>query len=101
MSRTHLLESRSQHKGNAAMKAGCGQTTLLLLVPGALLVASMLACEVELLGSDTKCYYRGVGSFQIRIECATEQRTAPWKLCGQTKTLDDCEAWLRRQGIAA
>ena len=77
-----------------------------LLAPAALLVAPLLlGCE-DVFGPQMKCYYQGGRySTQIRIECTTEEKTEPWDalwtLCGNTETLDDCEDWLRRQGIAA
>jgi len=68
----------------------------------ALLVGSLAACEN--LTASAGCYYndnQGFGS-TIEVRCGlTEPPIGFWKLCGTTKTLDDCSAWLRRQGIAA
>lgn len=85
----------------ARMKLHSPKSLFTLLAPAALLVAPLLlGCE-DVLGPQTKCYYRGVGSIQILIECTTEEKTAPWESCGNTKTVANCEDWLRRQGIAA
>ena len=72
-----------------------------LLALAALLVAPfLLGCE-DVLGPQTKCYYDDTGLLFVHIQCTTEEKTAPWELCGNTETIANCEDWLRRQGIAA
>ena len=73
------------------------QTLLPTLAP--LLAVALLACE-DLLSPQTSCYYDDSGFVFVQVQCTTTKLGAPWKLCGQTETEDDCKAWLRREGIA-
>lgn len=73
----------------------------ILLVPAALVLGLLLACENLALSPEQKCYYDDSGQLVIEIQCAAQRPSGSWKLCGNTTTIAACTGWLRRQGIAA